>query len=61
MRAQIARCKSRGLRTVVGGPIASTQDAAVAEADHVVEGEAEELIGVTVRDENCVEMLQSMS
>jgi radical SAM superfamily enzyme YgiQ (UPF0313 family) len=44
MEAQIARCKGRGLRTVVGGPIASAQDPAIAEADHVVEGEAEEII-----------------
>jgi radical SAM superfamily enzyme YgiQ (UPF0313 family) len=44
MKAQIARCKRRGLRTVVGGPITSAQASAIAEADHVVEGEAEEII-----------------
>src|SRR5438477_12415913 len=44
MQDGIARAKQRGLRTVVGGPIASAQDPAIAAADHVVEGEAEELI-----------------
>ncbi len=44
MGEQIARAKGRGLRTVVGGPIASTNDPNIAEADHVVEGEAEEVI-----------------
>ena len=33
-----------GLRTVVGGPIVSAKDPAIAEADHAVEGEAEEII-----------------
>jgi radical SAM superfamily enzyme YgiQ (UPF0313 family) len=44
IQAQIARCKLRGLRTVVGGPITSAQDPAIAQADHVVEGEAEEIM-----------------
>ena len=44
MKEQIARCKRRGLRTVVGGPITSAHDASIAEADHVVEGEAEDVI-----------------
>jgi radical SAM superfamily enzyme YgiQ (UPF0313 family) len=44
MKEQIARAKRRGLRTVVGGPIASAQDPAIAEADHVVDGEAEDII-----------------
>jgi radical SAM superfamily enzyme YgiQ (UPF0313 family) len=44
MRTAIERAKQRGLPTVVGGPIASTQDPNIAGADHVVEGEAEELI-----------------
>ncbi len=50
MTEQIARCKRHGLRTVVGGPIASAQDPAIAEADHVVEGEAEELIAELAAD-----------
>ncbi len=44
MEEQIARAKQRGRRTVVGGPIASAQNTHIAEADHVVEGEAEEII-----------------
>ena len=44
MKAQIARCKARGLRTVVGGPIASAKDSSIAQADHIVEGESEEII-----------------
>jgi radical SAM superfamily enzyme YgiQ (UPF0313 family) len=44
MKEQIARAKRRGLRTVVGGPIASAHDPNIAEADYVVEGEAEEII-----------------
>ena len=50
MKAQIERCKARGLRTVVGGPIASAKDAAIAQADHVVEGEAEEIIAELAAD-----------
>src|ERR1035441_9905314 len=42
LQQQLARCKARGLRTVVGGPITSSKDPAFADADHVVEGEAEE-------------------
>ena len=44
MKSQIARCKARGLRTVVGGPITSAKSSLIAEADHVVEGESEEII-----------------
>jgi len=50
MKGAIARAKQRGLPTVVGGPIGSTQDPNIAEADHVVEGEAEELIAQLVAD-----------
>ncbi|HEX5411891.1 MAG TPA: DUF4070 domain-containing protein [Terriglobia bacterium] len=50
MQKVIARAKERGLRTVVGGPIASTKDPNIADADHIVEGEAEELISVLVQD-----------
>ena len=44
MKEQIARAKRHGVRTVVGGPIVSAKDPAIAEADHTVEGEAEEII-----------------
>jgi radical SAM superfamily enzyme YgiQ (UPF0313 family) len=44
MKTHIARAKARGLRTVVGGPIASASDPAITEADHAVEGEAEEVV-----------------
>jgi radical SAM superfamily enzyme YgiQ (UPF0313 family) len=50
MRRVIRRCRERGLRTVVGGPIASASDPNTDEADHVVEGEAEELIPFLARD-----------
>jgi radical SAM superfamily enzyme YgiQ (UPF0313 family) len=50
MQKEIARCQKRGLRTVVGGPIASAQDPSIAMADHVVEGEAEELIHELAED-----------
>jgi radical SAM superfamily enzyme YgiQ (UPF0313 family) len=50
MREQIARCKQRGLRTVVGGPVTSAGHASIAEADHVVEGEAEELVPLLAAD-----------
>ena len=50
MKHAIARSKQRGRRTVVGGPIASAADPAIAEADHVVEGEAEELIAGLAAD-----------
>jgi len=50
MKQAIARSRQRGRRTVVGGPIASAADPAIAEADHVVEGEAEELIAGLAAD-----------
>ena len=40
----IERCRVRGLRTVVGGPIANSMSAVEFKADHVVIGEAEDLI-----------------
>jgi radical SAM superfamily enzyme YgiQ (UPF0313 family) len=46
----VERCRARGLRTVVGGPIASSVPAAELKADHVVIGEAEELITGLARD-----------
>ena len=48
--AIVARCRARGLRTVVGGPIASSVPAAELRADHVVIGEAEGLIAGLARD-----------
>jgi len=46
----LARCRARGLPTVVGGPIASSLSRAELQADHVVIGEAEELIAGLARD-----------
>ncbi len=46
----VERCRARGLRTVVGGPIASSLPQAELKADHVVIGEAESLIGNLARD-----------
>ncbi|HEY0306786.1 MAG TPA: B12-binding domain-containing radical SAM protein [Acidobacteriaceae bacterium] len=46
----VARCRARGLRTVVGGPIASSMSATVLQADHIVIGEAEDLIDTLARD-----------
>ena len=48
--AIVERCRARGLRTVVGGPIASSVSAAELKADHVVIGEAESLIADLARD-----------
>src|SRR3954463_8087266 len=42
--SMLDRCRSRGLRTVIGGPIASSVAELSQHADHVVKGEAEELI-----------------
>ena len=46
----VERCRVRGLRTVVGGPIASSLPAVELKADHVVIGEAESLIADLARD-----------
>src|SRR5579863_5212303 len=48
--AILARCRDLGLRTVVGGPIASSLPVAEINADHVVIGEAESLIGALACD-----------
>jgi radical SAM superfamily enzyme YgiQ (UPF0313 family) len=48
--AIVERCRARGLRTVVGGPIASSVPAVELKADHVVIGEAECLIGDLARE-----------
>lgn len=46
----VRRCRARGLRTIVGGPIASSVPAADLEADCVVIGEAEDLIAALACD-----------
>jgi radical SAM superfamily enzyme YgiQ (UPF0313 family) len=46
----IARCRSAGLKTVVGGPITSGEHPAYRDADHIISGEAEEVIEELVRD-----------
>ncbi len=48
--AIVERCRTRGLRTVVGGPIASSVAPAELHTDHVVIGEAESLIADLARD-----------
>jgi len=46
----IARCRKAGLRTVVGGPVTSADNPSYEEADHVVRGEAEGILGALVSD-----------
>ena len=46
----VERCRARGLRTVVGGPITSSLKREDFKADHVVIGEAEDLIEGLARD-----------
>ncbi len=46
----VERCRALGLRTVVGGPIASSLSKEDLRADHVVIGEAESLIADLARD-----------
>lgn len=48
--AIMERCRSRGLTTVVGGPIASSLSAEELNADHVVIGEAESLVAGLAQD-----------
>jgi radical SAM superfamily enzyme YgiQ (UPF0313 family) len=48
--AIVERCRARGLRTVVGGPITSSMTAATLKADHIVIGEAEDLIAGLAHD-----------
>jgi radical SAM superfamily enzyme YgiQ (UPF0313 family) len=48
--AIVERCQKRGLRTIVGGPIASSVPAAELKAEHIVIGEAESLIANLARD-----------
>jgi len=44
LAAIVERCRERGLKTIVGGPIASSLSAEDLKADHIVIGEAESLI-----------------
>ncbi len=46
----LARCRKRGLRTVIGGPVTSSVGELTLYADHVVKGEAEEVVGQLVED-----------
>jgi radical SAM superfamily enzyme YgiQ (UPF0313 family) len=46
----VRRCRTHGVRTVVGGPIASSIPARELEADHIVVGEAEDLIAELASD-----------
>jgi radical SAM superfamily enzyme YgiQ (UPF0313 family) len=48
--AILTRCRSRGLRTVVGGPACSSIEELPRYADHIVIGEAEELIAGLAAD-----------
>lgn len=50
LAAVITRCREHGLRTVVGGPITSSLPPSVLGADHVVIGEAEDIMPSLVRD-----------
>jgi radical SAM superfamily enzyme YgiQ (UPF0313 family) len=50
LAAIVKRCRARGLRTVVGGPITSSVTTTELKADHVVIGEAESLIADLARD-----------
>jgi radical SAM superfamily enzyme YgiQ (UPF0313 family) len=50
MLRMLARCRERGLKTVVGGPITSSVENMTEYADHVVVGEAEELIAGLAAD-----------
>ena len=48
--AIVDRCRAHGVRTVVGGPIASSLPQATLHADHVVIGESEDLMAAVARD-----------
>jgi len=45
----VRRCREKGVLTVVGGPITSSLSAAELEADHIVIGEAEDLVADLAR------------
>lgn len=46
----LERCRARGLRTVIGGPVCSSVEELPRYADHVVVGEAEDLIAGLAAD-----------
>jgi radical SAM superfamily enzyme YgiQ (UPF0313 family) len=46
----LSRCRARGVRTVVGGPVTSSVQELPLAADHVVVGEAEDLMSGLVAD-----------
>lgn len=48
--ALVERCRALGLRTIVGGPIASSVSPGELKANHIVIGEAEGLMGELVHD-----------
>jgi len=48
--ALLARCRKRGLKTIIGGPITSSVAGLENHADHVVIGEAEDVIPGLARD-----------
>lgn len=48
--AVLGRCRASGLRTVVGGPVSSSVGELPKHADHVVVGEAEDLIAGLAAD-----------
>jgi radical SAM superfamily enzyme YgiQ (UPF0313 family) len=50
LTAIVQRCHARGLRTVVGGPITNSVPASELRSDHVVIGEAEDLMAELARD-----------
>jgi radical SAM superfamily enzyme YgiQ (UPF0313 family) len=50
LAAIIERCRAHGVKVVVGGPITSSIEASELKADHIVIGEAENLIDVLARD-----------
>jgi radical SAM superfamily enzyme YgiQ (UPF0313 family) len=50
MLEMLARCRRRGLKTVVGGPITSSVEDMANHADHIVIGEGEELVAQLAAD-----------
>ncbi len=48
--AILSRCRSRGLRTVIGGPVTTSAAELSHHADHVVLGEAEDLVAELAAD-----------